>query len=157
MDLQQLSDLDEIRRLTYDYAFAWDTRRPADYAACFTEDGVIDSSPSDPNIPPAVGREAIAALCAAIIGQQLSPDGPGGSVHAQWNHRIDLDGDRAAGTVYFCALGALVNGSRTEWYGYYRDEYVRTPEGWRFALRELHPLLPIVSEGLDYEAHPAAG
>ena len=116
--------------------------------------GSIDSRPSDPNIPIATGHDAIRGLAEAIIGQQIGQDGGGGSVHAQWNHRIDLDPadhDHASGTVYFMALGALIGGGRTEWFGYYRDDYVRTGAGWRFRLRELHPLMPIRGEGLDYD------
>ncbi len=91
------------------------------------------------------------------MSQQLGQDGGGGSVHAQWNHRIDVDGDEASGTVYFMALGALVGGGRTEWLGYYRDDYRRTPQGWKFARRELHPLMPIRSEGLDYDRSAGVG
>jgi hypothetical protein len=153
VDTRELSDLEAIRRLTCDYGFYWDTRDFDGYVGCVLPDGAIDSRPSDPNIPIAVGHDAIRALARAIIGQQIGPAG-GGSVHAQWNHRIDLDradADRATGTVYFMALGALIGGGRTEWLGYYRDEYRRTEQGWKFAVRELHPLMPIRSEGLDYE------
>jgi len=54
-------------------------------------------------------------------------------------------------TVYFMALGALIDGGRTEWFGYYGDSYRRTDQGWKFTKRELHPLMPVRSEGLDYD------
>jgi hypothetical protein len=152
---QILSDIEAIRRLSYDYGFYWDTRDLKAYAGCFVPDGVIDSRPSDPNVPLAVGRAAIEELARSITGQQIGQDGGGGSVHAQWNHRIDVEGDDAAGTVYFMALGALSSGGRTEWFGYYKDTYRRTDEGWRFVARELHPLMPIRSEGLDYDQSAA--
>jgi hypothetical protein len=108
--LEELADIEAIRRLTHDYGFAFDTR---DY------DGY----------PRWGGR---------------------GSMHQQLNHRIEVDGDRATGTVYFVALGQLKAGNRYEWDGYYKDEYVRTPEGWKFASRILYPLMPIDGENLDY-------
>ncbi|MDB4872942.1 MAG: nuclear transport factor 2 family protein [Gemmatimonadales bacterium] len=130
MSPDHLSDLESIRRLTCDYGFYWDTRDLDGYARCFLPDGVLDSRPSDPNIPLAVGRTAIRELAAAIVGQQIGQDGGGGSVHAQWNHRIDLNGDEASGTVYFMALGALQDGSRTEWFGYRDCGPVIRPSGW---------------------------
>jgi hypothetical protein len=146
----QLCDIEAIRRLTHDYAFCFDTRDFDGYANCFTSDGILDSTPSDPNVPIAQGREEIKRLLMATADQQVGGAGGGGSMHKQLNHRIDLDGDHASGTVYFVALGYLKIGRRYEWDGYYEDDYVRTPEGWRFAARRLHPLMPIDSEGLDY-------
>jgi ketosteroid isomerase-like protein len=157
MGPELLADIEEIRRLTCDYGFYWDTRDLDGYVGCFVPDGVMDPRPSDPNIPAAVGREAIRVLADSIISQQLGQDGGGGSVHAQWNHRIDVSGDMATGTVYFMALGALIGGGRTEWLGYYNDEYRRTDDGWKFVKRELFPLMPIRSEGLEYERSAGAG
>jgi ketosteroid isomerase-like protein len=148
--VDELRDIEAIRRLTHDYGFAFDTRDYEGYAECFTEDGVLDSTPCDPSVPPARGRAAIAALLRATAEQQVGGKGGGGSMHQQLNHRIDVDGDRASGTVYFVALGQLKAGNRYEWDGYYEDQYVRTPDGWKFASRVLRPLMPIDSENLDY-------
>ena len=78
-----LADLEAIRRLTCDYGFYWDTRDLDGYVGCFLPDGAIDSRPSDPNIPIAVGHDAIRALAGSIIGQQIGQDGGGVAVHAQ--------------------------------------------------------------------------
>jgi hypothetical protein len=127
--LEELADIEAIRRLTHDYGFAFDTRDDDGYARCFTEDHILDSTSADPNVPPAKDRKAIVGLLRATAEQQIGGSGGRGSMHQQLNHRIEVDGDRATGTVYFVALGQLKAGNRYEWDGYYKDEYVRTPEG----------------------------
>ncbi len=62
MTPETLADIEAIRRLTCDYGFYWDTRDLDGYVGCFLPEGVMDSRPSDPNIPLAVGREAIREL-----------------------------------------------------------------------------------------------
>ncbi len=41
---------------------------------------------------------------------------------------VDLDGDQASGTQPLCFIDHATHDMRI---GYYRDTYVRTPDGWR--------------------------
>ena len=50
--------------------------------------------------------------------------------------RIVIDGDEATGTWYITEYGRYRDGNETFLGGRYRDRYVRTDAGWRFARRE---------------------
>jgi hypothetical protein len=45
---------------------------------------------------------------------------------------VDLDGDRATGTQHFLFIDQTTHAMRLGWYN---DEYVRTPDGWRIFRR----------------------
>ena len=45
---------------------------------------------------------------------------------------VDLDGDRASGTQHFIFIDQQTHNMRLGWY---RDEYVRTEQGWRIRRR----------------------
>jgi len=47
---------------------------------------------------------------------------------------VDLDGDTATGTQPLCFIDGSTHDMRI---GYYRDTYVRTPEGWRLKTRAM--------------------
>ncbi|GFG74550.1 nuclear transport factor 2 family protein [Mycobacterium botniense] len=47
---------------------------------------------------------------------------------------VDLDGDTATGTQPLCFIEHATHDMRI---GYYRDAYVRTPEGWRLKSRAM--------------------
>lgn len=112
--------------------------------------------------------EAFLALCDAAIVWDNSPDGSrahrGHAAVAQYLRRlwrrfescmhythnlsIVFDGDdRAHGRSSFDAVGD-VGGEAFVAAGYYEDEYVRTAQGWRFALhREVPFFFVTVKEG----------
>lgn len=59
------------------------------------------------------------------------------------NHRIEVAGDEATGTVYYLAIGVLRRGgTENQSRGYYADQYLRTADGWRFRARVGHALIP---------------
>lgn len=62
--------------------------------------------------------------------------------HLDSNYLIEVHDDTATGTVYYLASGVAKDGTTTDARGYYRDEYVRTPAGWKFRSRESVPLMP---------------
>ena len=47
---------------------------------------------------------------------------------------VELDGDTASGTQPLCFIDGSTHDMRI---GYYRDTYVRTPEGWRLKTRAM--------------------
>ena len=52
----------------------------------------------------------------------------------------DIGGDRARGSWYIIEFNNRAQGDGTLHLGHYDDEYVRTPDGWRFASRAMHML-----------------
>lgn len=55
--------------------------------------------------------------------------------HLAFNEVIDIDGDRASARNYLLVLRMTDGKPSVSLTGYYEDELVRTPEGWRFASR----------------------
>ena len=45
---------------------------------------------------------------------------------------VEFDGDRATGVQHFVFIDQKTHAMRLAWY---RDEYVRTPDGWRIRRR----------------------
>ena len=54
--------------------------------------------------------------------------------------RIELAGESARGTWFVTEYGRYRDGNETFLGGRYRDEYVRTTDGWRFRRREFRGL-----------------
>lgn len=117
-------DIVAIQQLLARYNTAVDSGDGPAFAATFTDDGVSINGESR-----VAGREALAAIPA-----QATTTVPG-LRHWVANHVIDLDGDEATATVYLLALGGGTP-PRLLTSGRYVDRLRRTPEGWRFAVRE---------------------
>jgi len=127
--IRRLSDIEQIRRLKYDYCFYGDVwpgqpNDPDRQAACFAEDGVWDLMPSLRSVGPA----AIAAGLRKMTGHFST------ALHIVMSGRIDVNGDSATGTWY-CLLPCAPAGAvpaQPDWtVTQYNEEYVRTPAGWR--------------------------
>ncbi|MET0903795.1 MAG: nuclear transport factor 2 family protein [Acidimicrobiales bacterium] len=65
------------------------------------------------------------------------------------NATVEVDGDVATGRVYICELRAEDDGTWSEAYGLYRDEYRRRDGGWRMAGRRYASLARRTSEGTE--------
>ena len=73
-------------------------------------------------------------------------DGCGPTQHLLGNYRVTLDGDTATSAVYVRAfhLGVgAAQGKTFEMGGEYRDEWVRTGEGWRSRRRTVKVLFAV--------------
>jgi ketosteroid isomerase-like protein len=116
-------DIVAIQQLLARYNTAVDRGDGQAFAATFSVDGVSINGENG-----VTGREELAAIPA-----QVSATVPGR--HWVANHVIDLDGDEATATVYLLALGGGTPPSVLT-SGRYVDRLRRTPEGWRFAVRE---------------------
>ncbi len=127
--LAWMVDRARIRELTARYNRAFDDGDPEGFAATFTEDGVMEVTGG----PTTTGRAALAEMCRHT---------PYGIVHVTVDAIIEVDGDRAVQDVTLLVVNrpppdgpADKRTSRLQRSGRYRDELVRTPEGWRFARR----------------------
>ena len=113
-------DRDEILQLMYRYNHLIDSGDAPAWAATFTADGVFDVAGQVRS-----GRNELITFAAGESGHR----------HVVVNPVIDVTGDTASVRAYFIVYQrtALVAT------GTYRDEVVRTPDGWRFAKRVSTP------------------
>jgi uncharacterized protein (TIGR02246 family) len=127
-DVRWLLDRAHIRELTARYNRCFDDGDPVNFAATFTEDGVMEVKDTFS----VSGREALADMVRHT---------PYGVVHVTVDATVEVEGDRAVQNVTLLVLsrppldaapGARSTLTNT---GRYRDELVRTPDGWRFAKR----------------------
>jgi len=105
----------------------------SEYAQLFTEDGSWTGPAGDTR----TGRADI------IAGAQQRRDdgiqGPGtNSFHLISNINIEVDGDTATGKTYYHYYRNADATPQLTTMGVYRDEFRRTPEGWRMAKRVIH-------------------
>jgi len=125
-----LEDRALIGDLVVAYAFAVDERNWQAFEALFVPDARIDYRSAG-------GIAGTPAEVAAWMPQALSFFT--WTMHSVFTHRIQPTGaDTAAGSLHVVARhGLLWEGANEimDVSGIYRDEYVRTPAGWRFAAR----------------------
>jgi uncharacterized protein (TIGR02246 family) len=120
----------ELRELVERYALGADTRDRELFGGVFTEDGVLATSTGRRY----EGREDVVATL-----DHLDAHYPR-SMHFVGNHQVTLHDDTAAGLVYCLAHHVYASGGEdrdTLMVIRYRDEYRRTDDGWRIALRTL--------------------
>ena len=130
-----MADVDDIVRLTHDYALFNDTFQVDALVDLFVEDACFDMTPA--------GLDRYAGRAAIRDFFEREKRALSHVIHLTSNHRVDVDGDRAAGTAYFHAIGVTRrDGVENAARGMYEDAYVRTPAGWRFASRRSVPLVP---------------
>jgi ketosteroid isomerase-like protein len=130
-DVQLLKDLEEIKRLKYDYCYFADLwpgeRNDCDkVASLFADDGIWEVVPQLRSVGPAEIAKALKSMT-----EYFST-----TLHIVMSPRIDLEGDRATGTWYAIFPGAPLGpeSAQPQWCtGQYHEEYVRTPKGWRIA------------------------
>ena len=136
----------EIMELVARYAYAWDEKDAAAYAACFTEDaefGVYTRGRAAPAFRQQ-GRAAIERWAEGMHSGELEgmrePDAAERTRHAPGGVVFDaLEGDTARTRAML--FETRVAGGRStpvpQISGVYTDEWRRTPEGWRLSRRVL--------------------
>ena len=119
-----LADIEEIKQLKARYAAACDDDYDADVIAdLFTEDAVWEGG----MMGHAETREGIRTFF------QNASKVVSFAVHGLGNPIIEIDGDTATGRWYLHQPMTLAGSESSYWFcAQYRDQYVRTPLGWRF-------------------------
>ena len=122
----------EIQELLHRYMFILDAGENHDlgygYADLYAEDGTFGTRPP--------GREALAqAAGRAADGTyaEIHTRGPQNQIHINVGEIIVPTAEGARGTSYLLMIDGPAN--QVYWAGWYEDEYVRTPRGWRFKSR----------------------
>ena len=125
-------DYVDIQNLYARYNLTSDAGDPEGYAACFTDDGVLQIDPLGVKVQ---GRASFVSF------KQKDAAGRGGRYRRHWNGSLNLekiDADTVRGRCYFHGY----NGQPGELpvfadAGVYDDRIVRTGGGWRFARRHI--------------------
>ncbi len=132
--VRRLCDKDEIVDLVHRYSHLVDHRRHDELAELFTDDCIVDYGPGVGQ--PLRGRAAFRAA----FGAEPTEERPGfaATSHHNANVLVTFTGDDSATvltSVY--AWHLTTNGGTPRVWGYYHDVVRRTPDGWRFAERQL--------------------
>lgn len=138
--LQAVIDKMEIGEMQSRYMFALDWHEPEVYSSMFTQDATLEWPEGH-----AKGRDAIHTACVRIgkffdnLAAAAGPRKPFRLRHFVTNRVFDIKGDRARVWAYWLDLN---NDNLQRWpyiaaYGYYEDELIRTPAGWRFTSRKI--------------------
>lgn len=126
-----MTDRDDISDLLVRYATGIDRRDWSLFRTVFTEDCQLDYG----EIGAWNGVDAVSDFMQKVHAMA------GHTLHRLTNQAIDVDGDNAVGRTYVDALiMAADNKSGVNGIGFYDDEMVRTPQGWRIARRRFTPV-----------------
>lgn len=141
MTLEDLLAREAIRDTMAKYTTAGDRLKVDDYAACFTEDGVMEAEHADPAVAFRYeGREAIRAWQARWLERTLAAiKGAGERVHEASfarhhlsTSKIDLTGvDTAKARTYWVAWTDI----GPDHAGYYLDSFRKVGDDWLIAHR----------------------
>ena len=115
-DPQRIADLVEIEQLCARYLAYASQFIPDQWLKVFTPDGVYHAFGADYTL------ERFPALLAAAPRGQFIGNLP----------VVDFDGDRATGIQHYVFIDQKTHDMRLAWY---KDEYVRTRDGWRIRRR----------------------
>lgn len=137
MDLQQIADESEIRRLLAKYSHHADRKEPQGQAAVFTLNGRVRLYQGDPfstePIDTIDGRDNLAATFASLTAQYEV------TTYLLGQSLISLDGDQASGETYCLAMHVLKDGDDSVLVTMsirYIDTFTRTDHGWLIADRQ---------------------
>jgi uncharacterized protein (TIGR02246 family) len=134
--LSRLEDLEEIRRLVQDYRRHLDVMDLDAYGLLFAEDGEWLGGTGYGQTP-----AGITAMLKERLPRRASP-GPA-SWHLLSEPVIDLDGDRATGSVTWAWVGRGDGDTPVmRLLGHYDDSYVREHGQWRFQRRIAYTDIP---------------
>jgi 3-phenylpropionate/cinnamic acid dioxygenase small subunit len=121
-----MSDREDITEVLVRYATGIDRRDWPLFRTVFTDDCVLDYG----EIGTWNGVDAVTEF------MDQSHAMAGHTMHRLSNHAIAVDGDTATARTYIDGLiMAQDNNSGVNAIGFYDDELVRTPAGWRIAWR----------------------
>jgi ketosteroid isomerase-like protein len=120
---------DAIRELMATYAMALDACRFADVAACFAADGEWTT-----DYGAARGPTEIEKFISGIV--PLKGEGPQRK-HYITNIIVSVEGDTASALSDYLVVRESESGLMPVMGGTYKDKFVKTPAGWRFARKEL--------------------
>jgi ketosteroid isomerase-like protein len=135
--LQRVEDELAIQRIIVDYAVHLDNRNYTAYANLFAEDGEWGNAEGGYK-----GRAAIHEMLKKIIGPTEGAANPD-NFHMPTNFQIDINGNHATAFSRFLFVIRGPDGApQPALAGAYRDEFVRTKDGWKIKKRVAENIMP---------------
>lgn len=126
----QTADILAINQLAHTYAQAISRGSISDAVQVYAPDGEVCT----PVVSGVVGRAAIEAAITEFTKDLEMV------FHCVHNSLVHVDGDRASACFQLSEWSKRrSDGTTFLWLGFYDDELIRLPEGWRFAKRTLVP------------------
>jgi ketosteroid isomerase-like protein len=150
---QEVADKLAIIDVVNAYTRALDTRDWDLLKSCFTPDGDADFG-ALVGVGVLDSPQALVDLCRTSL-QDLKA-----TQHLQGNYRVEVNGDTATAFCYFQAnhfAEGTPGGENFVVWGSYRDQMVRTSDGWKIKHRELIPTFTGGNANLFAEAAELAG
>jgi SnoaL-like domain len=147
--LTELLDREAIRETVYRYATGLDTKDFELYRSIFTDRVRIDFSSWNGRAPAEVDAEDW------VDGVRVLFTGLDASQHSMTNPTVTVDGDTATCVMYMQAEHFLHSDRGDASFaigGYYTDELVRSPAGWRLSAVALTVLWRRGNEGVMAQA-----
>jgi hypothetical protein len=139
--LRRVADELDIRNIISSLALLGDTGDLKEYENLFADDIHWEMTTSDgsaPLFPPVKGRKAIVAASQKRRDDKIS--GPGTHhYHLVDTTAVKLDGDKASAKTYLIFLKNADTKPHVGLFKIYRDEFVRTPDGWKLSARYIDP------------------
>ena len=127
------SDIAEINRLRYEYAFGIDTKDYSLLRSVFTKQLAMDFSSYDGNPAATYGADEWVERVSRLF------DGLDATQHSMMNPLVDLAVDAQTATQRMAMQAAhFLDGVEFTIGGWYQDELVRTNDGWKIAAVTLH-------------------
>jgi uncharacterized protein (TIGR02246 family) len=129
--LTAMLDSEDIRALITRFGRCQDERRWANYAALFTEDGVLELPFGSWTGPGPISAQVESDLAVYVATH-----------HVSTNHDVELDGDSALARVTFIATHVTSADGMAFWRGggVYRFELRRVDGTWRIARVTIDPV-----------------
>jgi 3-phenylpropionate/cinnamic acid dioxygenase small subunit len=134
--LQQLLDQTAIERVVYDYATGLDTKDWGLWHSIFTDEVQVKFRPAADAEFTGLGQDWVSMTADEwVAGRRVLFTGLATTQHQMTNPRITVDGDTATCVVYMQAIHFMPGAPDVEYTlgGYYVDDLVRTPHGWKLA------------------------
>lgn len=137
----ELADRLDLLDVYARYAIGMDRGDRETFASAWSDDAVWICAELNQDLR---GKEAILAFFDNGPGKASTLPDAGGNLRLCGNQLVEIDGDTATGRAEFVAYrytGAAVHPYTM---GHYVDRFVRTPDGWRIAHREMvvTPIVP---------------
>jgi ketosteroid isomerase-like protein len=127
-----MDDYEQIRQLTYRYAYAVDLKEVDLHRELWTDDAILDFS--------AVGLNRLEGIAQITAYFEYVRTALKSSCHLTSNHLITVTGDGGHGTCYWRGVSRTASDQELLTTGIYTDSYVRAGDGWRFRERICRPL-----------------
>lgn len=132
--ITELLDRSEILDVFARYALGMDRCDRELFASAWAVDAIWTCKEIGLDV---AGKDAIMAYFDRGPGAAVASPAEGSALRLAANHHIRIDGDRATSVAE--QIGLRYTGYSVHPYsvGYYDDEFVRTPDGWRLARRDM--------------------